>query len=194
MGDSWPASALWDYALDLYARPAVREACLALQDRAGADVNLLLLACWLGATGRRPDAATLARIRAEALAWQDAVVRPLRVARRELKRRLPELDPALRGPLAAARASLAEVELATERAELLTLEAVCGPFGPGAADAAATAEVMRHVAALDEPDLPGLRVLLAATFPTLLPKRIGVLARIAAGLAGKPDSRKSSRS
>ena len=72
MDEPWPASALWDYAVDLYARPGVREACLALQDRAGADVNLLLLACWLGATGRRLDPAALARLRTDALAWQEA--------------------------------------------------------------------------------------------------------------------------
>ena len=76
MDEPWPASALWDYAVDLYARPGVREACLALQDRAGADVNLLLLACWLGATGRRLDPAALARLQTDALAWQEAVVRP----------------------------------------------------------------------------------------------------------------------
>lgn len=183
MDEPWPASALWDYAVDLYGRPGVREACLALQDSAGADVNLLLLACWLGATGRRPDPVTLARLRADALAWQEAVVRPLRTARRELKRRLADLDPPLRPPLAAARARLAEVELAAERAELLTLEAGCGCPGPTAADPALAVDVLRQIATFGDPDRPDVEALLTAAFPTLLLNQVAVLARIAVGAA-----------
>jgi uncharacterized protein (TIGR02444 family) len=177
--EPWPTSALWNYAVELYGRPGVRDACLALQDRAGADVNLLLLACWLGATGRRLDPAALARLRTDTLAWQEAVVRPLRTARRELKRRLAELNPALRPPLAAARARLAEVELAAERAELLTLEAGCGQSGVGTADPLLAVDALRHIAALSDPDCPSVEVLLAAAFPTLFPNQVAVLARAA---------------
>ena len=42
------AGALWDFAVRLYAEPGVGEACLALQDRFGVDVPLLLWAAWLG--------------------------------------------------------------------------------------------------------------------------------------------------
>jgi len=127
MGDGggvaeWPASPLWDYAVDLYGRPGVREACLALQDRGGADVSLLLLACWLGAAGRRPGEAELSRLREEASRWQEMVVGPLRSARRALKERAPDLDEDLRHPVEAARRRLADVELDTERAELRLLE------------------------------------------------------------------------
>ena len=44
-------SAFWRFSLELYARDGVPAACLALQDREGADVNLVLLALWLGESG-----------------------------------------------------------------------------------------------------------------------------------------------
>ena len=45
------AQSLWDFSVELYARPGVAAACLALQDRAGADVCLLLAALWLERRG-----------------------------------------------------------------------------------------------------------------------------------------------
>ena len=44
--------ALWRFSLAFYARPGVAEALIALQDRAGLDVNLMLFALWLGVSGR----------------------------------------------------------------------------------------------------------------------------------------------
>ena len=40
--------ALWRFSLAFYARPAVAEALIALQDRAGCDVNVILFALWRG--------------------------------------------------------------------------------------------------------------------------------------------------
>jgi uncharacterized protein (TIGR02444 family) len=37
-----PDDPFWRFSLDLYGRPGVAPACLALQDEAGADVNLVL--------------------------------------------------------------------------------------------------------------------------------------------------------
>ena len=48
--------ALWRFSLAFYARPSVAEALIALQDRGGCDVNLILFALWRGlAHGHRPD-------------------------------------------------------------------------------------------------------------------------------------------
>lgn len=164
---SWPDSPLWDYATALYAAPGVAEACLALQDRRDADVNLLLLACWLGATGREPGAERLARARELAEAWQAGLVRPLRQARRRLKAELAGLPEPLRGPLATARADLAAAELALERGELLLLE---GLAGAEAADAtcggrALALRMLCHIVAPCADDEAELRTLLAAAFP-----------------------------
>ncbi|HEX6103216.1 MAG TPA: TIGR02444 family protein, partial [Alphaproteobacteria bacterium] len=41
----------WSFSVALYGRPGVAPACLALQDRFGCDVNLLLFAIWAGRCG-----------------------------------------------------------------------------------------------------------------------------------------------
>jgi uncharacterized protein (TIGR02444 family) len=76
--------ALWRFSLALYARPGVAGALLALQDRAGIDVDLVLFALWFGATrGRRLDAAALGA--AETAMAPRGLVQTLRGLRRELK-------------------------------------------------------------------------------------------------------------
>jgi uncharacterized protein (TIGR02444 family) len=85
--DRQPESdALWRFSLAFYALPGVAEALIALQDRDGLDVNLILFALWLGASGRglltsdglaAADRTTRA-IRAE-------IVEPLRALRRRLR-------------------------------------------------------------------------------------------------------------
>jgi uncharacterized protein (TIGR02444 family) len=47
------ALCLWRFSCAFYAQPGVSEALIALQDRAGLDVNLILFALWQGACGRR---------------------------------------------------------------------------------------------------------------------------------------------
>ena len=53
---------LWEFSLEFYAQPGVASACLALQDRCGVDVNVLLLMCWCGLQGVCIDSASLARL------------------------------------------------------------------------------------------------------------------------------------
>ena len=165
--EAWPASALWDYAVTLYAAPGVAECCLSLQDRRGADVNLILFACWLGAIGRDPGPERLVEVLRRAESWQEGLVRPLREARRRLKVELPMLAEPLRAPLTAARAGLAAAELALERGELLLIETsaaipTAGVTGYGSAHAV---RMLRHLVALESDDEPDLQTLVAAAFP-----------------------------
>jgi uncharacterized protein (TIGR02444 family) len=113
---------LWDYAVALYGQPDVAEACLELQDSTDADVNLLLLACWIGAEGIEADPATLDRLKAIATDWQATILKPLRQTRRMLKPMLATLPASLREPVSVTRKRIAGVELEAERAELLLLE------------------------------------------------------------------------
>lgn len=98
----------WQFSLNRYARRGVAAACLALQDRAEIDVNLLLFAFWLGHGGYRladyPDAMR------PVVAWHEAVVKPLRHAR--IARRQPEGAP--ENPI---RAAIKQVELQAEQIE-----------------------------------------------------------------------------
>lgn len=75
----------WAFSLSLYDRPGAAPACLELQDRIGADVNLLLLGFWRARRGYAGwAAAELERVEA-AVAPVNAVLQPLRAARRALK-------------------------------------------------------------------------------------------------------------
>lgn len=118
-------------------------ACLALQDRHRADVNLLLLAFWLGTMGHRLDPATgrhLARLGAH---WQRPLVTPLRLVRRRLKQRRG--SPELPWPVAIElwRGRLAEVELALEQVEQLLLERAVGTIHCGEPEGAVAHENLR---------------------------------------------------
>jgi uncharacterized protein (TIGR02444 family) len=80
------ASAFWGFAAALYARPGVAELCLDQQDRAGRDVNLLLLCLWAGeGLGLALDDWDLTDLAAAVDPWNRAAVHPLRRLRRSLK-------------------------------------------------------------------------------------------------------------
>src|SRR5260370_35545910 len=73
----------WRFSLAFYARPGVAEALIALQDRAGRDVNLVLFALWLGVYRRRRlDAAELAAAATAIAAPNAAAAVPCRRLRR----------------------------------------------------------------------------------------------------------------
>jgi uncharacterized protein (TIGR02444 family) len=86
MTGAMSANPFWDFSLAVYGRPGVPSCCLALQDRRGVDVNVLLFAAWVGLDcGIRLSAEGLARIDAAVSGWRDGMVRPLRALRRRAK-------------------------------------------------------------------------------------------------------------
>ena len=121
-----PPNPFWDYALALYAAPGVEQACIGLQDRRGADVNLLLFCCWAGHRSQFLSAAELDRMLAASQAWQAQVVGPLRQVRRDLKQG-DWASPAV----AALREEIKALERQAERIEQDRL-LVCVPLGAGA--------------------------------------------------------------
>jgi len=87
--------AFWRFSLAFYGRPGVSEALLALQDRGGADVNLILYALWLGLSGRGAlERGGLDAAEPVARLLREAAVDPLRELRRRLKG-TPDGDVAL---------------------------------------------------------------------------------------------------
>jgi uncharacterized protein (TIGR02444 family) len=77
------ASAFWGFATTFYARPGVAFWCLALQDEAGRDVNLMLLCLWAGeALGLALDDWDLRDLAAAVAPWNARAVHPLRALRR----------------------------------------------------------------------------------------------------------------
>lgn len=85
----------WDYSWEVYHRPGVAEACLALQGRHGLDVNLLLFCCWAGQCGHRFEPEQITRLVHAVQAWHGEVVRPLRSVRQWLKSQGVTSDPAV---------------------------------------------------------------------------------------------------
>ena len=86
MADEDRGGALWRFALAVYRKPGVSDACLLLQDRHGCNVPLLLFAAWAGA--ERGVALTADEVAAAGSAvgpWHGEVVEPLRAVRRRLK-------------------------------------------------------------------------------------------------------------
>ena len=144
-----PGFSLWRYSLGVYRRPAVAKACLALQDACGADVNLLLYCCWMASAGRHLDARDVRSAIAAVDRWQDEVVRPLRRARRALRKdpRGVAADQARR-----LRRSIAAAELDAEYLELRLLAAAAARRTPsksaGATRDLAAGNLHRYLAAL----------------------------------------------
>jgi uncharacterized protein (TIGR02444 family) len=103
----------WDWAVDIYGREGVAEACLALQDDHDQCVPLLLWAAWRAHEGRGIDEAEAAKAARIARAWVGEVVAPLRQVRRRLKIPLEDGDEAVRLPL---REKIKGLELEAERA------------------------------------------------------------------------------
>jgi uncharacterized protein (TIGR02444 family) len=110
------------FALALYARDGVPEACLHLQNRHDLDVNLVLFAAFVGAERRqRLTSTNLKAARAHVDDWHREVVRPLRAVREQLK---TGPAPAPSETTAHLRRRLQQVEIEAELIELDELGAL----------------------------------------------------------------------
>lgn len=117
----------WNFSLEVYGGDGAARACLDLQERRAADVNLLLYCAWLGASGR--GTVTVEKLRAviaDIARWQTEIIQPARALRQKIK----TLGGATTGSGAdfpaqveAARRKAAEAELAAEHVEQLVLAA-----------------------------------------------------------------------
>jgi uncharacterized protein (TIGR02444 family) len=118
----------WAFALAIYARPGVAEACLTLQSEAGADVMMLLMVAFAAVRHRillTPD--EIKALDESCRPWREQIVWPLRAIRSKLKT----------GPLPAPsseteqfRSKVKAVELAAEKLQNQRL-AECLPLRPG---------------------------------------------------------------
>lgn len=170
----------WDFSLTVYVRPGVADACLALQDRLGLDVNLLLFCCWTGSQGRRLDSVDMARLVAAVGDWQRSIVGPLRAVRRRLK----ELPGDTSGQAGALRQAVKDCELAAERIEQSMLHdafaqpaSTSCPAGEEAACAAANLRTYLQLvgAPISPEDRANLEVILTETFDDVSEDSVKIL-------------------
>jgi uncharacterized protein (TIGR02444 family) len=149
----------WTYSLRLYGRPGVSPACIALQDSAGIDVNLLLFCLWAGHRRIALAPSALGGALAVSKEWR-IVMQPLRQARRALK---PMGVDGL-------RKSLLKLEVQAERLQQDRLHALVRTARPGtgepvmvAADNLA-AYFRRAGIGLTARDWPALRTIVRSGF------------------------------
>jgi len=140
MSDVAPSSQgspFWRFSLQFYRLPKVADACIALQEEAGVDVNLLLFLLWHAKQRRRLSAADVAALESQIAPWRDLTVLPLRSVRRGLKS-----PPALvAAPTAEAfRNRIKAVELEAERLQQEAMYALA-PLGSEAVTADEAARV-----------------------------------------------------
>src|SRR5688572_4026685 len=129
MGES-ADSAFWRFSLRVYGLPEVAPACLALQDEAGVDVNLLLFLLFLAENGRAVARDDIVRLDRAIAPWRTEVVEPLRALRRRLKGGLGDVPAASSERL---RTLVKKVELEAERIEQAQLEGLVVTTGRRAA-------------------------------------------------------------
>jgi uncharacterized protein (TIGR02444 family) len=176
--EAYAARGLWDFSLAVYDRPGVAAACLALQDRHGLDVNLLLFCCWASSMERALDPATLAAAEAAVSTWRNQVVRPMRALRRRLKR---EVEGFPAGEVEALRGRLLEAELEAERLEqgriegFLPAPAATAETGPALALRALRLYFRLQGVDPDDVDDRDCLALLTGTFPEASPQSLSAV-------------------
>jgi uncharacterized protein (TIGR02444 family) len=139
-------SAFWRFSLHFYGLPDVAPACLALQDEAGIDVNLLLFLLFLAEQGRAVTQADVARLDRAVAPWRSEIVEPLRALRRRLKAGIGDTPPTESEGL---RNMVKKVELEAERLEQARLESELSALGEAAPrDEAAKANLLAYSAHL----------------------------------------------
>ncbi|MDJ0895287.1 MAG: TIGR02444 family protein [Alphaproteobacteria bacterium] len=158
-----PDHPFWAFSLDFYARPGVADACLALQDKADADVNLILFCLWHGMAGHgRIDQAALAAAEDRVQTIREDLVLPLRALRRHLKGDIPDTPPDWREAL---RRHVADAEIEAEHLEQLILAGDLRTESGGSVEDAA-ANLALYLARLgveaDDPHAESLRAALTA--------------------------------
>lgn len=139
----FPHHPFWDFSLRVYGSEGVAPACLQLQEAHGIDVNILLLCCWIGASGRGAvGAKDIAQIVEAVSAWHGEIVRSLRTVRKRLKEPVGGED---RDLALSIRKRVQKIEIDAEHIEQLMLAAAADTLpatapGDPAEDARANAE------------------------------------------------------
>ena len=163
MTDADPSSRdspFWRFSLRFYALPDVAPACLALQDEANVDVNLMLFLLFLAENGRAITRDDVAGLDASIAPWRTQVVEPLRALRRRLKSGIGEIPSATSEGL---RNMVKKIELEAERLEQGRLENAAPILGkPAPRNDAARANLAAYEAYLGRfPDAPKALILKA---------------------------------
>jgi uncharacterized protein (TIGR02444 family) len=114
-------SPFWRFSVKFYGVPDVAPSCIALQDEAGVDVNVLFFFLWQATQGRTFSRDEVAEIERLIGGWRDMAVVPLREVRRALKTPPPVMDAEIAEGF---RTRIKAVELEAERLQQEALYAL----------------------------------------------------------------------
>jgi uncharacterized protein (TIGR02444 family) len=126
----------WRFSLHLYRQPGVSDACIALQDDCGVDVNLLLFLLWLADDGQLLSEGEVKKLDDQVRDWRNLTIIPIREVRRRLKGAPTLVEPGTQEVL---RTKVKAIELEAERLQQEALYAFSqsGPLGRQTAPSAA---------------------------------------------------------
>ena len=137
------SSPFWRFSLGFYRIDGVPEACLTLQDRSAADVNIVLFLLWSASQGRRLSSDAVQALTDKVRTWQSDVIAPIRSLRRMLKDAPPLLD---KGTAEVFRTKIKALELEAERLQQEAMFAL-GPSLPTEPATSVEEAARAHVAA-----------------------------------------------
>jgi uncharacterized protein (TIGR02444 family) len=157
-------SPFWRFSLKFYRQPGVGDTCIALQDDAGIDVNLLLFLLWQASERRALSASDVEQLERRIGGWRNMTVIPLRNVRRALRSPPTLVESA---SAEAFRTKIKAVELEAERLqqEAMYELARSSPLGQAVPtpQAAAQNNVAAYETACSKPfSKPAVETLLAA--------------------------------
>jgi uncharacterized protein (TIGR02444 family) len=126
----------WRFSLHFYRQAGVSDACIALQDDCGVDVNLLLFLFWLASERQQLSTDEVKNLDDKVRDWRNLTIIPIRDARRKLKGAPTLVDPVKQE---AFRTKVKAIELDAERLQQEALYAFTqsGPLGAQASPSAA---------------------------------------------------------
>jgi uncharacterized protein (TIGR02444 family) len=139
-------SPLWRFAVTLYREPGVADACLRLQDEAGADVNIVFFLLWNASQMRQYSAADVKATDGMVADWRATAVVPMRAIRRALKD-APVLPD--NGVVEDYRTKVKGLELEAERLEHEALLDFFQESAPGTSVASPTDAARENLAAYE---------------------------------------------
>ncbi len=81
---AYSAEEFWEFGKEFYARPGVERACMSLQHRRLADVNILLICLWLSGQQVELSGPLFGEIDSAVSNWRDTITRALQKCRKQL--------------------------------------------------------------------------------------------------------------
>jgi len=112
----------WEFSVHTYGLSGVSDACLTLQNRYGADVNMLLYCCWAGRIFGKLDEESFQRASRFSRSWTSNVVSPMRSVRTWMKLDTAESKHAPPSMHAELRNKVKSIELEAEKLQQSVLE------------------------------------------------------------------------